>query len=178
MRACLHSLSLVHCALILSNSESGMLASPPNFFHRPSLMMSRTVERFSGVRLASGNTTGERKSCVTKLLVADNARQVFLLHASHDCTLNWGVTLTSGVPYRSHTVPFPFRSVYTVRGVSRGVKVSLLPRRKPASLKPASLKPASLKRLPRRVFRDLGRLLTTRRSPGKRFSKEGVAPDC
>ena len=65
IRACLHSLSLVHCASILCNSESGMLAYLPNVLHRPSLMMSRTVERFSGVRLGSGNTTGERNSCVT-----------------------------------------------------------------------------------------------------------------
>ena len=55
MRACLHSLSLVHCPWILSNSESGMLMRPPNVLHRRSLVMSRTVERFSGVRLGSGN---------------------------------------------------------------------------------------------------------------------------
>ena len=55
MRACLHSLSLVHWRLILSISERGMLACLPNFNHRLSLMMSRTVERFSGVRLGSGN---------------------------------------------------------------------------------------------------------------------------
>ena len=55
MRACLQSLSLVHCPWILSNSERGMLACLPNFNHRLSLMMSRTVERFSGVRLGSGN---------------------------------------------------------------------------------------------------------------------------
>ena len=59
MRACLHSLSLVHCPWILSNSESGMLTSAPNLFHRLSLMMSRTVERFSGVRLGSGNKNRE-----------------------------------------------------------------------------------------------------------------------
>ena len=59
MRACLHSLSLVHCLSILFLSEYGMLANAPNVLHRLSLMMSRTVERFSGVRLGSGNTTGE-----------------------------------------------------------------------------------------------------------------------
>ena len=59
MRACLQSLSLVHCPRILSNSESGMLAYPPNLLHRLSLMMSRTVERFSGVRLGSGNKNRE-----------------------------------------------------------------------------------------------------------------------
>ena len=53
MRTCLHSLSLEHCSLILSNSESGTLTSPPNIHHRSSLMRSRTVERFSGVRLGS-----------------------------------------------------------------------------------------------------------------------------
>ena len=59
MRACLYSLSLVYCPLILSNSESGVFTQRPNTFHRSSLMTSRTVERFSGVRLDSGNTTGE-----------------------------------------------------------------------------------------------------------------------
>ena len=53
MRTCLHSLALVHCFLILSNSEYGMLTYSPNFLHRLSLMRSRTVERFSGVRLGS-----------------------------------------------------------------------------------------------------------------------------
>ena len=59
MRACLRSLSLVYCPLILSNSDSGVFTQLPNISHRPSLMMSRTVERFSGVRLDSVNTTGE-----------------------------------------------------------------------------------------------------------------------
>ena len=58
MSACLHSLSLVHCLLILTNSESGMLTNAPNL-HRRSLVMSRTVERFSGVRLGSGNMNRE-----------------------------------------------------------------------------------------------------------------------
>ena len=62
MRACLHSLSLVHCPRILSNSESGgMLTNAPNDLHRLSLMMSRTVDRFSGVRLGSGNKNRERE---------------------------------------------------------------------------------------------------------------------
>ena len=59
MRACLHSLSLVHCPWILSTSEFGMLTNKPNVLHRLSLMMSRTVERFSGVRLGSGNKNRE-----------------------------------------------------------------------------------------------------------------------
>ena len=59
MRACLHSLSLVHCPWILSNSEVGMLTNAPKSSHRLSLMMSRTVERFSGVRLGSGNKNRE-----------------------------------------------------------------------------------------------------------------------
>ena len=59
MRACLHSLSLVYCPLILSNSDSGVFTQRPNSSHCSSLMTSRTLERFSGVRLDSGNTTGE-----------------------------------------------------------------------------------------------------------------------
>ena len=59
MRACLHSLSLVHCPRILSNSDTGMLTNAPKSPHRLSLMMSRTVERFSGVRLGSGNKNRE-----------------------------------------------------------------------------------------------------------------------
>ena len=59
MRACLHSLSLVHCPWILSNSEPGMLTNTPKSLHRLSLMTSRTVERFSGVRLGSGNKNRE-----------------------------------------------------------------------------------------------------------------------
>ena len=61
MRACLHSLSLVYCPLILSNSESGVFTERPNASHRPSLMTSRTVERFSGVRLVSGNREREKE---------------------------------------------------------------------------------------------------------------------
>ena len=64
MRACLHSLSLVHCPRILSNSESGMLTNAPNLHHRLSLMMSRTVERFSGVRLGSGSMKKGAESAV------------------------------------------------------------------------------------------------------------------
>ena len=67
MRACLHSLSLVHCPWILSNSERGMLAAPPNLLHRPPLMMSRTVERFSGVRLGSGSMKKGAESAVFEL---------------------------------------------------------------------------------------------------------------
>ena len=59
MRACLRSLSLVHCPSILSNSDPGMLTNEPNSLHTRSLMMSRTVERFSGVRLGSGNKNRE-----------------------------------------------------------------------------------------------------------------------
>ena len=59
MRACLHSLPLVHCPRILSNSDTGMLTNAPNVLHRLSFMMSRTVERFSGVRLGSGNKNRE-----------------------------------------------------------------------------------------------------------------------
>ena len=59
MTACFFSLSLEYCLLILFNSDSGMFAKRPNHSHCSSLMLSSTVERFSGVRLGSGNTTGE-----------------------------------------------------------------------------------------------------------------------
>ena len=57
MRACLDSLSLLHHSMILFLSDRGMLTYPPNFCHRASDTMSRTMERFIEVRLGSD---GER----------------------------------------------------------------------------------------------------------------------
>ena len=62
MTACFLSLSLEYCLLILLTSEPGMFAKRPNSSHCSSLMLSSTVERFSGVRLGSGNTTGEQST--------------------------------------------------------------------------------------------------------------------
>ena len=60
MAACLRSLLLEYCDLIICRSESGMFTNILNPFHRPSSMLCSTVERFSGVRLSSGrNRDGE-----------------------------------------------------------------------------------------------------------------------
>ena len=61
MAACLRSLLLEYCDLILSCSESGMFTYQLNPSHRPSSMLSSTVERFSGVRLSSGNTQEKQR---------------------------------------------------------------------------------------------------------------------
>ena len=60
MAACLRSLILEYCDWILHRSEAGMFTNILNSSHRPSSMLSSTVERFSGVRLSSGrNRDGE-----------------------------------------------------------------------------------------------------------------------
>ena len=59
MAACLHSLSLEYFDLILITSDRGMFTQRLNTSHRPSAMLSSTVERLCEVRLSSGNTTGE-----------------------------------------------------------------------------------------------------------------------
>ena len=61
MTACLRSLTLEYCLLILSSSDCGMFTQRPNTRHRLSFMMSSTVERFFEVRLDSKNTHRERE---------------------------------------------------------------------------------------------------------------------
>ena len=59
MAACLHSLLLEYFDSILSTSDHGMFTLSLNTAHRPSSILSSTVERLCEVRLSSGNTTGE-----------------------------------------------------------------------------------------------------------------------
>ena len=92
MRTCLHSLALVHCSPILSNSKSGMLTYAPNVLHRSSVMRSRTVERFSGVRLGSErerDSGGREGVNIIQLQVMPES-----IH-THDVNIDiyWGVML-------------------------------------------------------------------------------------
>ena len=61
MAACLHTLLLEYCDLILPRSDTGMFTNILNLSHRSSSMLSSTVERFSGVRLSSGNTQEKQR---------------------------------------------------------------------------------------------------------------------
>ena len=61
MTACLQSLSLEYCLLILFLSETGVLTQSLNTSHHRSSMLSSTVERLSGVRLDSGNTQEKQR---------------------------------------------------------------------------------------------------------------------
>ena len=108
-----------------------------------------------------------------------NARQVFLLHASHDCyhnARNWGANgVRNGVcnVTERRSISFACRSVsfriYRARSTARS--------RSAAFFLEESQPRWNTFLFPRRVFRSLGRLHTTRRSPGTRFSKVGVTPD-
>ena len=61
MTACLRSLSLEYSPSIFILSECGMFTYSLNSPHSPSSMLSSTVERFSGVRLGSGNTQEKQR---------------------------------------------------------------------------------------------------------------------
>ena len=60
MAACLHSLLLEYCDMILLRSEDGMFTYTIKSSNLSSSMLRSTVERLCEVRLSSGNTTGER----------------------------------------------------------------------------------------------------------------------
>ena len=64
MTACLRSLTLEYCLMILSSSDCGMFTQRPNKDHSLSFMMSSTVERFFEVRLDSENTHTEREEMI------------------------------------------------------------------------------------------------------------------
>ena len=131
-----------------------MLANAPNILHRPSLMMSRTVERFSGVRLASGNTTGETNSYVTScwLLTTPAKSNAHI----------WGATLPNCVPYRFRSVPYIMYS-----GVQHGVESAAF-----------SPKKASLAGAPSvsQTRSSLGRLFNDKEKPWDAFFKSGRSP--
>lgn len=55
MTAALQSDSLAHSSIIIFTSHSGRFKWSASISHRSFRMTSRTVERFCGVRLGSGN---------------------------------------------------------------------------------------------------------------------------
>ena len=65
MAACLCSLLLEYCDRILSCSDCGTFTFSLNSSHRPSSMLSSTVERFSGVGRSSGRNRGEEQLYTT-----------------------------------------------------------------------------------------------------------------
>ena len=79
MAACLRSLLLEYCDRILLCSEYGMFTYSLNSSHRPSSMLSSTVERFSGVRVSPGNTQEKQMERLNTQLYTNNC--VALMYA-------------------------------------------------------------------------------------------------
>ena len=100
----MHSLSLPYCLLILSISDHGMFTQRLNLTHTLSSMMSSTVERFSGVRLGSGNT--QRETEMRERCSALHLRNIALVIIGHSCG-HYRHARTLHVHTHARTASFP-----------------------------------------------------------------------